>query len=50
MVPGLLRFETGIELNQEVVMITTKGEAIALGKLHIYNMSTLMLTEIPYLK
>jgi H/ACA ribonucleoprotein complex subunit 4 len=33
MLPGVLRFEDGIELNQEIVLITTKGEAIALGKL-----------------
>ncbi|KAJ2904860.1 hypothetical protein MKZ38_007052 [Zalerion maritima] len=31
MLPGILRFEKGIELNDEVVLITTKGEAIALG-------------------
>jgi H/ACA ribonucleoprotein complex subunit 4 len=31
MVPGLLRFEKGIHLYEEVVMITSKGEAIALG-------------------
>lgn len=31
MIPGLLRFEDGIELNSTVVMMTTKGEAIALG-------------------
>ena len=31
MLPGLLRYESGIELNQEVVMMTTKGEAVALG-------------------
>ncbi|CAJ0826227.1 15974_t:CDS:10 [Entrophospora sp. SA101] len=31
MVPGLLRYEEGIELNEEVVIMTTKGEAIALG-------------------
>lgn len=31
MIPGLLRFADGIELNDEVVMITTKGEAIAVG-------------------
>jgi len=31
MLPGVLRFEDGIELNQEIVLITTKGEAIALG-------------------
>ena len=37
MVPGLLRFGNGIEVNDEVVMMTTKGEAIALG---IANMTT----------
>ncbi|RHZ78974.1 hypothetical protein Glove_153g28 [Diversispora epigaea] len=31
MVPGLLRYEEGIELTEEVVLMTTKGEAIALG-------------------
>lgn len=36
MIPGLLRYESGIELNQEVVMMTTKGEAIALGNVVYY--------------
>lgn len=31
MVPGLLRFEDGIEVGEEVVIMTTKGEAIALA-------------------
>ena len=31
MIPGLLRFESGIELFEEIVLMTTKGEAIALG-------------------
>ncbi|CAL8466354.1 g5890 [Coccomyxa elongata] len=31
MLPGLLRYENGIEVGDEVVMITTKGEAIAIG-------------------
>ncbi|KAK9761548.1 centromere/microtubule-binding protein cbf5 [Basidiobolus ranarum] len=31
MVPGLLRYESGIEVGEEVVLMTTKGEAIALG-------------------
>ncbi|KAL6043814.1 centromere/microtubule-binding protein cbf5 [Balamuthia mandrillaris] len=31
MIPGLLRYEAGVEVNEEVVLITTKGEAIALG-------------------
>lgn len=31
MIPGLLRYADGIEVNDEVVMMTTKGEAIAVG-------------------
>ena len=31
MIPGLLRFENEIENGEEVVLMTTKGEAIALG-------------------
>ncbi|XP_065059872.1 H/ACA ribonucleoprotein complex subunit DKC1-like [Rhopilema esculentum] len=31
MLPGILRYENGIEINDEVVMMTTKGEAIATG-------------------
>ncbi|KAJ1726669.1 centromere/microtubule-binding protein cbf5, partial [Coemansia biformis] len=31
MVPGLLRFEDGVEINDEVVLMTTKGEAIAIA-------------------
>ncbi|KAI3669964.1 hypothetical protein L6452_41487 [Arctium lappa] len=31
MIPGLLRFENSIENGEEVVLMTTKGEAIALG-------------------
>lgn len=31
MIPGLLRFADGIEVNDEIVMVTTKGEAIAVG-------------------
>ncbi|KAG0249926.1 centromere/microtubule-binding protein cbf5, partial [Mortierella polycephala] len=31
MIPGLLRYESGIEVNEEIVLMTTKGEAIALG-------------------
>lgn len=30
-IPGLLRYENGIEPNDEVVMMTTKGEAVAIG-------------------
>jgi H/ACA ribonucleoprotein complex subunit 4 len=31
MIPGLLRFADGIEVGDEIVFITTKGEAIAMG-------------------
>ncbi|XP_076654113.1 dyskerin pseudouridine synthase 1 Nop60B [Halictus rubicundus] len=31
MLPGILMYDDGIELNQEIVIVTTKGEAIALG-------------------
>jgi H/ACA ribonucleoprotein complex subunit 4 len=31
MIPGLLRYESGIDVNEEVVLMTTKGEAIALA-------------------
>ena len=32
MLPGVLRFDDGIEIGQEIVIITTKGEAICIGK------------------
>lgn len=32
MLPGVLRYDDGIEVNDEIVIVTTKGEAIALGK------------------
>lgn len=32
MLPGVLRYEDGIELHQDVVVITTKGEAICTGE------------------
>lgn len=41
MIPGLLRYATDIEVHEEVVLMTTKGEAIALG---IAQMSTVDLT------
>lgn len=31
LLPGVLRFEDGIELNQEIVVMTTKGEAICMA-------------------
>lgn len=35
MIPGLLRYESGIEMNEEIVIMTTKGEAIALGEFQL---------------
>lgn len=32
MLPGVIMYDQGIELNQEIVIVTTKGEAVALGK------------------
>lgn len=31
MIPGVLRYEDGIEMNEEIVIVTSKGEAIALA-------------------
>ena len=39
MIPGLLRYESGIEMNEEIVMMTTKGEAIALGEFQSIDQS-----------
>lgn len=45
MIPGLLRFADGIEVGDEVVMITTKGEAIATG---IAQMTTAVLATVDH--
>lgn len=42
MIPGLLRYESDIEVYEEVVLMTTKGEAIAIG---IAMMSTVDLAS-----
>jgi H/ACA ribonucleoprotein complex subunit 4 len=42
MLPGLLRFEDGVEVADDVVMITTKGEAIAIG---ITQMNAVMMSS-----
>mmetsp|Transcript_41772 Transcript_41772/g.56938 ORF Transcript_41772/g.56938 Transcript_41772/m.56938 type:complete len:169 (-) Transcript_41772:109-615(-) len=31
MIPGLLRYADNIEVNDEIIMMTTKGEAVAVG-------------------
>merc|ERR1712072_899342 len=43
MIPGLLRFADGIEVGDEIVMITTKGEAIAVG---IAQMTTAVMATV----
>jgi len=45
MIPGLLRYESGIELGEVVVLMTTKGEAIALG---IAQMTTAVMATCEY--
>jgi H/ACA ribonucleoprotein complex subunit 4 len=45
MIPGLLRFAEGIESGDEVVMLTTKGEAIAVG---IAQMTTAIMATIDH--
>jgi H/ACA ribonucleoprotein complex subunit 4 len=45
MIPGLLRFADGIELNDEVVLMTTKGEAIAVA---IAQMTTAVLATVDH--
>ena len=32
LLPGILRYENGIELNDEIVVVSTKGEAVCIGK------------------
>jgi len=38
LIPGVLRFDEGIEPNMQVVVMTTKGEAVALGRSSPLNM------------
>eukprot|EP00955_Chlamydomonas_euryale_P027755 292947-Chlamydomonas_euryale.AAC.1 len=45
MVPGLLRFESGIDVDDEVVIMTTKGEAIAVG---IAQMTTAVMATVDH--
>lgn len=45
MIPGLLRFENGIEVDDEVVLMTTKGEAVAVG---IAQMTTSVMATVDH--
>merc|ERR1719201_2785859 len=45
MIPGVLRFEDGIEIGSDIVMMTTKGEAIASG---IAQMTTAVIASVDH--
>lgn len=45
MIPGVLRFDNGIDVGTEVVMMTTKGEAIAIG---IAQMTTAVIASVDH--
>jgi len=45
LIPGLLRFADGIDCGDEIVMITTKGEAIAMG---IAQMNTAVMATVDH--
>jgi H/ACA ribonucleoprotein complex subunit 4 len=45
MIPGLLRFADDIDVNDEIIMITTKGEAVAVG---IAQMTTAVMATIDH--
>lgn len=49
MLPGVLRFEDGIELGQEIVIITTKGEAICIGNYFCFVEYTLLIVPVSQL-
>uniref|UniRef100_A0A7S4R5S6 PUA domain-containing protein n=1 Tax=Alexandrium monilatum TaxID=311494 RepID=A0A7S4R5S6_9DINO len=45
MIPGVLRFEKNIDVGSEIVMMTTKGEAVATG---IAQMTTAVITSVDH--
>merc|ERR1719408_1020084 len=45
MIPGVLRFEKSLEVGKEIVMMTTKGEAIATG---IAQMTTAVVASVDH--
>lgn len=45
MIPGVLRFEKNIEVGSEIVMMTTKGEAIATG---VAQMTTAVISSVDH--
>jgi len=36
LLPGVLRYDDGIEINEQIAIVTTKGEAVALGLLFLF--------------
>ena len=55
LLPGVLRFDEGIEPAMEIVIMTTKGEAVALGEkcvaiattVCLYLAQAIMCVELP---
>jgi len=45
MIPGVLRFEKDVEVGSEIIMMTTKGEAIAMG---IAQMTTAVISSVDH--
>jgi H/ACA ribonucleoprotein complex subunit 4 len=45
MIPGVLRFENGIEVGQELVLMTSKGEAVALA---VAQMTTAVIAGVDH--
>ncbi|KAL6763199.1 centromere/microtubule binding protein [Haematococcus lacustris] len=45
MIPGLLRYDSGVEVDDEVVLMTTKGEGIAVG---IAQMTTAVMATVDH--
>ena len=43
LLPGVLRFDEGIEPAMEIVIMTTKGEAVALGEMCVVMATTVCL-------
>ncbi|KAL3081277.1 hypothetical protein niasHT_039754 [Heterodera trifolii] len=44
LIPGILRYENGIEINEEIVIVTTKGEAVCIA-IALMTTSTIAITD-----
>lgn len=44
LLPGILRYENGIELNEEIVIVSTKGEAVCIA-IALMTTSTISITD-----